>query len=76
MNLFEKVQDIVANTLNVSPSEITMETSQENLPAWDSLAQINLLTSLEKEFDLEFEVEEFSELVSVRAILLRLEKEF
>lgn len=74
MTLFEKVQEIVASTLNLSPSAITLETSQNNLSSWDSLAQINMLTAFEEEFDVEFEVEEFAKINSIQEILTYLEK--
>ena len=73
MTNFERVRKVVANTLNVSVDSVTMKTSQENLAVWDSLAHVNLVMALEKEFDLELEVEVFMELNSVEAILRYLE---
>jgi len=75
MSDFEKVQEALATVLNKDISNITFETSQDNLGAWDSLAQINFLTALEEEFDMEFEVEEFTQLKSIKAILERLKSE-
>lgn len=69
MSLFEEVQQIVADTLNVQPDTISLETSQDSLATWDSLAQINLITALESQYDVEFEVEEIAEVASVQAIM-------
>ena len=69
MSLFEEVQKIVGETLNVQPDTITLETSQESLSTWDSLAQINLITAIEAQYDVEFEVEEIAEVASVQAIV-------
>lgn len=74
MSLFDEVQQILATTLDVRPETITLETSQETLAIWDSLAQINLITALESRYDVEFEVEEFAEVNSVQAIVAYLEK--
>ena len=52
MDLFPKVQSIVATTLKVLPDKITRETSDKDLTAWDSLAHVNLMMSLEQTFDL------------------------
>jgi acyl carrier protein len=53
----------------VSPDKITKETSDKDLAAWDSLAHVNLMMSLEQTFDLFLEVEDFPKLTSVPAIL-------
>jgi acyl carrier protein len=69
MDLFEKIQYVIATTLKVSPDKITRETSDKDLAAWDSLAHVNLMMSLEQTFDLFLEVEDFPKLISVPAIL-------
>ena len=74
MDLFPKVQSIVAITLKVPPDKITRETSDKDLVIWDSLAHVNLMMSLEQTFDLSLEVEDFGKLTSVEAILNYLEE--
>jgi acyl carrier protein len=69
MDLFEKIQNVVASTLKVTPDKITKETSDKDLVAWDSLAHVNLMMGLEQTFDLFLEVEDFTQLTSVPAIL-------
>jgi acyl carrier protein len=69
MDLFKKIQYVLATTLKVSPEKITKETSDKDLAAWDSLAHVNLMMSLEQTFDLFLEVEDFPKLTSVPAIL-------
>ena len=69
MDLFEKIQYVIATTLKVSPDKITKETSDKDLAGWDSLAHVNLMMSLEQTFDLFLEVEDFPKLTSVPAIL-------
>jgi len=67
--LFEKLQNLIASTLKVTPDKITRETSDKDLVAWDSLAHVNLMMGLEQTFDLFLEVEDFTQLTSVPAIL-------
>jgi len=69
MDLFEKLQNLIASTLKVTPDKITRETSDKDLVAWDSLAHVNLMMGLEQTFDLFLEVEDFTRLTSVPAIL-------
>jgi len=69
MDLFEKLQNVIASTLKVAPDKITRETSDKDLVAWDSLAHVNLMMGLEQTFDLFLEVEDFTQLTSVPAIL-------
>ena len=69
MDLFEKTRYVIATTLKVTPEKITRETSDKDLAAWDSLAHVNLMMSLEQTFDLFLEVEDFPRLNSVPAIL-------
>jgi len=75
MDLFEKIQNVVASTLKVTPDKITRETSDKDLVAWDSLAHVNLMMGLEQTFDLFLEVEDFTQLTSVPAILEYLRKQ-
>jgi acyl carrier protein len=69
MDLFEKIQYVIASTLKVAPDKITKETSDKDLVAWDSLAHVNLMMSLEQTFDLFLDVEDFTRLTSVPEIL-------
>jgi acyl carrier protein len=69
MDLFQKLQGVISTTLKVAPEKIGEETSDKDLAAWDSLAHVNLMMSLEQTFNLSLEVEDFSKLTSVPAIL-------
>ena len=69
MTLFERLREAVAATLNVPEETVTPESSSEDFAAWDSLAQVNLMMTLEQTFDVVLEVEDFSRLTSIPAIL-------
>ncbi|MGE8546979.1 MAG: phosphopantetheine-binding protein [Alcaligenes sp.] len=51
---------------------VAMESSRENLAAWDSLKHIEVMFALEEDFDMQFSEEELSELSSVQALVERL----
>ena len=75
MSTFEKLQQTIAATLKVASAKITQTTCDQDLPAWDSLGQVNLIMALEQTFGVYIEVEEFGSLNSVPAILAYLEKQ-
>jgi len=57
---------------NIRQDEIP-RASTASLAAWDSVAQVTLLSSVAEEFGLDFDVEQFEELVSYALILDYLE---
>ena len=63
----EKVIEIVKDVLETD--DIYLNTSQENCENWNSLRQLNLVSELEDEFDVEFEPEEIAEMKSVERVL-------
>ena len=69
MTIFDRLQAALSATLKVPADEVTPTTRDEDLVAWDSLGQVNLIMALEQTFDIYIEVEDFAELNSVPAIL-------
>ena len=47
----EKVIALIARVLNVSTSEVELDTEIGELDEWDSLHNVAILAELEKEFD-------------------------
>lgn len=68
----DAVRRVVAAALNLPPERIAADASAETVPEWDSVNHLSLIMALEQEFGVQFEVEEFAELVSLRAIMARL----
>ena len=67
----EKVIEIMKDVLETE--DISLNTSQENCENWNSLRQLNLVSELEDEFDVEFEPEEIAEMKSVEMVLKNLQ---
>lgn len=63
----EKVIEIMKDVLETE--DISLNTSQENCENWNSLRQLNLVSELEDEFDVEFEPEEIADMHSVNSII-------
>ena len=51
--VFEKVRDIIASTLKLDPSKVTLEASLEHDLGADSLDAVEVIMALEDEFDIE-----------------------
>ena len=69
----EKVFEIIAGVLGILPSEITLESTVGDFPAWDSLGQLNILQSVQDEFEVEFEPEEMMDIEDVNDIIKAVE---
>jgi len=61
---FEKVQQIIAEQMNVKEEIITMDTPFEDLGA-DSLDLFQIITELEEVYDMEFDTEEADKIKTV-----------
>lgn len=70
----EKLMGTVSAILGVPVSEISDDTSPDNVSSWNSVAHLNLVVALEEAFGIAFEPDETMELTSVRLIELMLEE--
>ena len=69
-----QVKDIIARVLNVDPAQITDELSSGDIPEWDSVGNLAIISTIEQELDLEFPLEDLFDLTSVRSIVEEVEK--
>ena len=67
--ILEKVRHIVAEVSEVEVARVSLQSSPDNLEEWDSLAQVNIVLSLEQEFGHQFSPEQIESMVSVEKIL-------
>ncbi len=61
-----RVQDVFRTELDDDDLVIGPDTSQKNLKSWDSLAHIRLVSGIENEFDIQFNLTEIEQITSVR----------
>lgn len=69
MNNLDRVRQVIATTFKLRVDRVPAEAAMGKLPEWDSVGHVNLMMSIEQEFDLMLEVEDFAELTSISAIL-------
>ncbi len=68
MEYFEKIKEILVKQLGKDPSEITPETSFEALGI-DSLDAVEMIMSMEEEFEIEVSDEEAEAFDSIASVL-------
>jgi len=64
-----RVKAIIAEALNLDISKIHDTASQENFFAWDSMAYLSILSSIEDEFNVPVSAENIDEFGSVTQII-------
>ena len=69
MNVEEKVKEIIAGILKVSAEEISPDTAIGDIPEWDSLSHIQIVSAIEKEFGFSFTPDVMMELEDVSDIV-------
>lgn len=62
---FDKIQDIIAEVLNIDKNEITMDTTFIDDLGADSLDVFQIIMGIEEEFDLEIPTEKAESIVTV-----------
>lgn len=67
--LLDRVRTIAADVLQVPASQISEQSSSQNISTWDSVHHLNLVLALEQEFNLQFEPEEIDQMNSIQQIL-------
>ena len=71
--VFEKVREILVDQLDVDEDAVTMEASIQNALGADSLDIVDLVMSLEEEFDCEIPDEEIENIKTVGDIVKYIE---
>jgi acyl carrier protein len=74
VDVMRRVQEIVADVTLQPASSVTSDAGAGRLEGWDSLAQINIVVSVEAAFDITFGAEEVHTLDSVAKIVAALNK--
>ena len=67
-DVLSKVQTAFKSAFNVDPKKITMDTTPEDVPAWDSMGHVTLASSLEQTFGFTLDVDDLMEMENVKEI--------
>ena len=64
----DKVKEIIAKVFEINSEKIRPEMTPEDIERWDSLGQLMLISDLEKEFNIVFNMDEIFEIVNIEDI--------
>ena len=73
-SIFDAVQQIFRDNFDDEELVITPETCADDIEDWDSLEQINLLTAIEKKFNIKFKLADVRNLKNVGDLLALIER--
>ena len=65
----KRVKEIIARVLNVDVGVITDNLSSGDIPEWDSVGNLAVISTIEQELNIEFPLEVLFDLTSVQSII-------
>jgi len=68
-NVLTKVQDVFHQAFGIDGQLISMETTPNEVPAWDSVGHLDLASRLEQAFGINLDVDDLMEMENVREII-------
>jgi acyl carrier protein len=74
MEIEQKIIKIIAESLEVREDQLTEDTAIGDIPEWNSLGHIVIISSLEKEFSINFDPEIIMDLEDVSDIVAAIEE--
>jgi len=72
MEVLSRLQNIFRDILDDEELVITENTGQNDIEDWDSIAQLNLVIAIEKEFNTKFKIDEIANIKSVKDMLKKI----
>lgn len=72
--IYQKINGIFRDIFDDDKLTVSAETTAADIEGWDSLVHVNLVISIEKQFEIKFKMEEFSALRNVGAMVELIEK--
>lgn len=64
-----KLARLLADIFNIRVSEMNESLQQRDIARWDSLTHMDLITSLEREYDVELSMEDIMGMTSIAKII-------
>ena len=68
-DVLARVQKAFHAAFDVDPQSISLETQPDDVPGWDSMGHVTLASSLERELDISFDVDDLMAMENVREIV-------
>lgn len=69
-----QVKEIIARVLNIDIARVTNSLSSGDIPEWDSVGNLAIISTIEQEMGVEFPLEDLFDLTSVQSIIDEIRK--
>ena len=69
MSKLSDLSDILASILKVNSEDITIDSSMDDFPEWDSVGHMNIILTIEEHFDVYIDDEDAMDLTSVKLLM-------
>lgn len=63
------LKNLLADVFGLRPSEITETLTKDDIDSWDSLKQMDLVMSLERTYNIQLDIRDIIQMVSVDSII-------
>jgi acyl carrier protein len=64
----KKLNQIISGVLRMKEEELKDGLTMQDLESWDSLKHMDLITSIEKDFDIQFSMDEILIMIDIKTI--------
>lgn len=64
----EKLNQIISEVLRIKEEDLKDSLNMQDLESWDSLRHMDLITSIEKDFDIQFSMNEILIMIDIKTI--------
>ena len=68
-NVLNRVQEVFHEAFGIDGQLISLETTPNEVPAWDSVGHLDLASRLERAFNINLDVDDLMEMENVREIV-------
>tara|TARA_B110001469_G_C9584697_1_gene290006 strand:+ start:185 stop:412 length:228 start_codon:yes stop_codon:yes gene_type:complete len=75
MSKLSDLSDILASILKVNSKDITIDSSMDDFPEWDSVGHMNIILTIEEHFDVYIDDEDAMDLTSVKLLMHVIKKD-
>jgi acyl carrier protein len=65
----QRLIKVIAAALGVDASTLKLDTTTDDVAAWDSVAQVNIVSEIEAEFGVSIPIEKIAEIHRIREFL-------
>jgi acyl carrier protein len=66
--MHDRLRSVLQNVFDLSDAEVGKDLARDEVPRWDSLTHMDLVTSLEKEFSVRLTIDDIIQMTSLAAI--------